>query len=77
MKRPIPPVRGAHVVNSFVGFSIEPTVTSQTTTRKSDNVLPGAVDNREFEIAIERRGIYQFPFHGDHKSPTSQPTSVI
>jgi hypothetical protein len=40
-------------------------------------VLPGAVDNREFQIAIERRGIYQFPFHGDHKSPTSQPTSVI
>jgi hypothetical protein len=57
------PVRGAYVVNSFVGFEIEPAVIPKAATRKSDDVGPSAVDNRELQVAVERCGIYQLPLH--------------
>ena len=63
VKRPISPVRGANVVNSLVGFDIDPAVIGKAPTRKSDNVRPCAVDNRERQIAVERCGSYQLPFH--------------
>ena len=62
-KQPISPVRGANVVNSLVGFDIDPAVVRKTATRKSDNVRPCGVDHREFQIAVERCSIYQVPFH--------------
>ena len=43
VKSPISPVRGAYVVNSLVGFDIEPAVVSETATRKSDEARPSAV----------------------------------
>ena len=57
------PVRGAYVVNSFAGFGIDPSVIRKTATRKSDNARPFAVDNREFQIAVQWCGIYRLPFH--------------
>ena len=63
MKRPVSPVRGAYVVNLLVSFDIEPVVVSKTATPKSDEVCPSAVDNREFQIAVEWCGVYRFPFH--------------
>ena len=43
VKSPISRVRGAYVVNSLVGFDIEPAVVSETATRKSDEARPSAV----------------------------------
>jgi hypothetical protein len=56
-------VRGAYVVNSLVGFDIDPVVVSKTTTRKGDEVCPFTVDNCELQITVERYGVYRFPFH--------------
>jgi hypothetical protein len=60
VKHPISPVRGASKVkaNLFVGFDIDPAATRKTATWKSDGVRPFAVDNREFQVAVERCGIY-------------------
>ena len=66
MNQPIPPVRGAHVINLFVGFGIDPTVTSKTT-RKRNNVRPCAVENRELQIAVKWCGIYRLPLHNDER----------
>ena len=60
---PIAPVRGADVVDAFVGFGIEPVVVAKTPTRKRDDLRPHAVDNPELQLAVERCGSYQFPFH--------------
>jgi hypothetical protein len=60
---PISPVRGTYVVDSFVSFGVEPAVIPQTATGKSDDLHPCAVDNRELQVAVERRGIYLFPLH--------------
>jgi hypothetical protein len=56
---------GAYVVkaNLLAGFDIDPVVIRKTPTRKSDEMRPFDVDNREFQIAVERCGIYEFPFH--------------
>jgi hypothetical protein len=53
-------VRGASKVkaNLFVGFDIDPAATRKTATWKSNGVRPFAVDNREFQVAVERCGIY-------------------
>jgi hypothetical protein len=53
-------VRGAYVVkaNLLAGFDIDPAATRKTATRKSDKMRPFRVDNREFQIAVERCGIY-------------------
>jgi hypothetical protein len=58
-------MRGAYVVkaNLLAGFDIDPVVIRKTPTRKSDEMRPFDVDNREFQIAVERCGIYEFPFH--------------
>jgi Flp pilus assembly protein CpaB len=60
VKQPVSPVRGVSVVkaNLFVGFDIDPAVIRKTATWKSDSVRPFAVDNREFQVAVERCGIY-------------------
>ena len=58
-------MRGAYVVkaNLLVGFDIDPAAIRKTATWKSDSVRPFAVNNCEFQIAIERCGIYKLPFH--------------
>jgi hypothetical protein len=58
-------VRWAYVVkaNLLVGFDIDPAAIRKTATWKSDSVCPFAINNREFQIAVERCGTYQFPFH--------------
>jgi hypothetical protein len=58
-------MRGAYVVkvNSLVGIDIDPAAIRKTATRKNDRVRPFAVDDRQLQIAVERRSIYQFPFH--------------
>src|SRR6516165_10805143 len=68
VKSPISRVRGAYVVNSLVGFDIEPAVVSETATRKSDEARPSAVDNCELQITLERCGINRFPFMMDDES---------
>jgi hypothetical protein len=69
VKQPISPVRGAYAVNSLVGFDIDPAV-RKAATRKSDNARPCAIDNRELQIAVERCGIYQLPFHNGACPPS-------
>lgn len=56
---------GAYILkaNLPAGFDIDPPVVRETTTRKSDPMRPFGVDKREFEVAIERCGMYQLPFH--------------
>ena len=49
--------------NLLAGFDIDPAAIRKTATRKSDKMRPFGVDNREFQIAVERCSIYQFPFH--------------
>ena len=56
-------MRGAYVVNPFVGLSIKPAAISKTTAWKSDELRPCAVDDSELQVAVVRRGIYQVPFH--------------
>jgi hypothetical protein len=41
-----------------VGFDIDPAAIRKTATRKSDKMRPFGVDNREFQIAVERCDIY-------------------
>jgi hypothetical protein len=57
-------MRRAYVgkINSLVGFDVDPAAVRKTT-RKNDNVRPCGIDHREFQIAVERCGIYQLPFH--------------
>ena len=58
-------MRGAYVVkaNLLAGFGIDPAAIRKPATRKSDEVRAFGVDNREFQIAVERCDIYQLPFH--------------
>jgi len=56
-------VRGAYVVDPFVGFDIKPAVIAKAAARKSDDLRPRTVDNRELQVAVEWGGNYQFPFH--------------
>ena len=48
----------------LMGFDVDPGAIRKTAARKSDSVHPLNVDNREFQIAVERCSIYQLPFHG-------------
>ena len=50
-------------VDLRVGFDIDPAAIRKTATRKNDRVRPFAVDDRQLQIAVERCGIYQLPFH--------------
>jgi hypothetical protein len=65
VERPISPVRGTHriKVNLGVGFDIDPTAIRKTATRKSDRMRAFVVDERQLQIAVDRCGIYQLPFH--------------
>ena len=56
---------GVYVVkaNLLAGFGVDPAIIRKTATRKSDGMRPFGVDNREFQIAVERCGIYDLPFH--------------
>jgi hypothetical protein len=47
----------------LVGFDIEPTIVGEAATWKGDDPCFFAVDNREFQVPVERRRIYLFPFH--------------
>jgi len=49
--------------NLLAGFGFDPAIIRKTATRKSDGMRLFGVDNREFQIAVERCGIYEFPFH--------------
>jgi len=49
--------------NLLVGFDIDPAATRKTATRKSNRVSSFAIENREFQIAVEGRGIDRFPIH--------------
>jgi hypothetical protein len=56
---------GVYVVkaNLLAGFGVDPAIIGKTATRKSDGMRPFGVDNREFQIAVERCGIYELPIH--------------
>ena len=64
---------GVYVVkaNLLAGFGIDPAIIRKTATRKRDGMRPFGVDNRKFQIAVERRGIYELPFHDEWLSPTT------
>ena len=49
--------------NLLAGFGVDPAIIRKTATRKSDRMRPFGVDNREFQIAVERCGIDELPFH--------------
>ena len=49
--------------NLLAGFDIDPTIIRKTATRKSDRMRPSGIDDREFQIAVERCGMYSLPFH--------------
>jgi hypothetical protein len=49
--------------NLLAGFGVDPAIIGKTATRKSDGMRPFGVDNREFQIAVERCGIYELPIH--------------
>ncbi|HEX4236599.1 MAG TPA: hypothetical protein VHZ64_01465 [Xanthobacteraceae bacterium] len=49
--------------NLLAGFGVDPAIIRKTATRKSDGMRPFGVDNREFQIAVERCGIYELPIH--------------
>ena len=48
---------------AIFGFDIDPAAIHETATRKSDNLRPCAVDNREFQITVEGCGVYRLPIH--------------
>jgi hypothetical protein len=56
---------GMYVVkpNLLAGFDVDPAIIREAATRKSDGMRPFGVDNRQFQIAVERCGIYELPFH--------------
>ena len=58
-------MRRADVVkaNLLAGFDVDPAIIRKTATRKSDKMGPSGVDDREFQIAVERCGMYLLPFH--------------
>ena len=58
-------MRGAYVVkaNLLAGFDIDPAVIRKPPTRKSNLMRAFSVDNREFQVAVDRCGIYELPFH--------------
>ena len=56
-------MRGTYVVNSLVGFDIEPAGVGNTATRKSDKACRSAIDDRELQITVKWCGVYRFPFH--------------
>jgi hypothetical protein len=49
--------------NLLAGFDVDPAVIRKTATRKGDKMRPFGVDNRKFQIAVARCGIYELPFH--------------
>ncbi len=50
--------------NWFAGFRVKPTA-ENTTAWKDERVCAVIIDNRQFQIAIKRRGRYGLPLHGD------------
>jgi hypothetical protein len=54
--------------NLLAGFGVNPAIIRKTATRKRDGMRPFGVDNREFQIAVERCGIYELPFHDARSS---------
>jgi hypothetical protein len=54
--------------NLLAGFGIDPAIIRKAATRKSDEMRPFDVDNRQFQIAV-RCGIYELPFHGGYVHP--------
>ena len=58
-------MRGADVVktNLLAGFDVHPAVIRKTAARKGNKMRAFGIDNREFQVAVERCGIYQLPFH--------------
>ena len=49
--------------NLLAGFDVDPAIIRKTATRKSDKMGPSGVDDREFQIAVERCGLNLLPFH--------------
>jgi hypothetical protein len=56
---------GANIVkaNLLAGFDIDPAVIRKPPTRKSNLMRAFGIDNREFQVAVDRCGIYELPFH--------------
>jgi hypothetical protein len=59
---PFPPMARMHV-NRRAGLGAYPTV-KNTATRKHERMYFIGIDNRQLEIAPERRGCYRLPLHG-------------
>ena len=49
--------------NLLAGFDVDPAIIRKTATRKSDKMGSCGVDDREFQIAVERCGLNLLPFH--------------
>jgi hypothetical protein len=49
--------------NLLAGFGVDPAIIRKAATRKSDGMRPFGVDDRQFQIAVERCGVYELPFH--------------
>jgi hypothetical protein len=47
-----------YVVNSFVGFGINPSAPREATTRECESMRTFVIDNGEFQIAITWGGLY-------------------
>ena len=54
-------MRRADVVKA--NFDIDPAIIHKTARRKSDKLRAFGVDDREFQIAVERCGLNLLPFH--------------
>ena len=56
---------GVYVVkaNLLAGFGVDPAIIRKAATRKSDGMRPFGVDDRQFQIAVERCGVYELPIH--------------
>ncbi len=65
---PNSPVCGQDEVKLFLGYSVQPAADT-TSARKSESVFAVAVDNGEFQIAVERSGIYWLPVHNEFIYP--------
>ena len=62
--RPFPPVRRTHL-NSLLCVSVDPTA-KNATAREHQGMWPIIVDDRQFEIAVERSARYRLPLLHHH-----------
>ena len=68
---PNSPVCRQDEVELFLGYGVHPAADS-TSARKRESVFAVAVDNGEFDITVERSGIYRLPVHNGFHPPNDR-----